>query len=142
MGVKVLADEADKRRMQLREQYLQGNFSARPTDVVNRQEGYRYKGVNKRRVEQAKARLFEPVPDSDPANFLGAQGKVKEFGDLVLMREPQEIYEAKVRRSEQRFASKHDDKQAELLDEVNKIARNSKAVGPHKTAITDLPEEG
>ena len=134
------AEEAEERRRLLRKQMLAGQFSGRPTDVMNPTPGFRYKGINKKRIEQAKAKLFEPIPDTDPANFLGAMGKEKVFGDLVLMREPMEIYQAKVRRNEQRFASKQDDKQEEILDELNRIGRNSKAVGAHKKAVFDIEQ--
>lgn len=147
-SVSVTKDEADKRgeeaearRRQLRQEMLRGNFSGRPTDTINPTPGFRYKGINKKRVEQAKAKLFEPIPDTDPANFLGAMGKEKVYGDLVLMREPMDIFQAKVRKNESRYESKHADKSEELLDELNRIGRNSKAVGAHKKAVFDTEQE-
>jgi hypothetical protein len=134
-------DEAEARRKLLRQKMLAGDYSGRPTDTINPTPGFRYKGINRKRTEQARAKLFEPVPPEDPANFLGAMGKEKTYGDLVLMREPMDVYQAKVRRSEQRFASKHADKQEEILDELNRVARNGKAVGAHRKAVIDVDEE-
>jgi len=148
MGVTVVRDEADKkgdeaeaRRKMLRQRMLAGDFQGRPTDIINPTAGFRYRGVNRKRVERAKAQCFETLPDNDPANFLGAMGKDKTYGDLVLMREPLDIYEAKVRKIQQVGASRQGDKQEELLDEVNRIGRNGKAVGAHRKAVIDVDVE-
>lgn len=143
MGVEVLKDEADKKREEMRERMRLGDPGADITRVENRDPKYRYRGINKdpRRVARAKAKGFEAVPADDPARWPIEQEKGKEFGDLVLMREPMELYEAKKQADAEKAAAATRAHRDNTKERINQIAREAGAVGPHQDAVIDPQSE-
>ena len=142
--VEVVKDEADKKREEMLDKYRRGDPGSDLTQIVGGDKKFRYRGVNKRpeRVARAKARGFETVPSDDPASFLvqmGASGK--EFGDLVLMREPMELYEMKKSRQKSKRAMQDQAYQDGIDDTINRIAREAGAVGPGQSAVTTASDD-
>jgi hypothetical protein len=105
---------------------------------------YRYRGINKRpeRVARALARGFEHIPKSDPESFQVQQGESgKEFGDLILMREPMDLYQHKLKVQRERAEEATRRFQEEQKAKINRIAREAGAVGPHQDAAIDESSE-
>lgn len=133
MSVTVTLDEADKKReyariLQRRKHHDTTTLRGTHTDAHGRTDqpdpNFRYKFVNNRArsVARAKDQGFEVVPQSDPVQTVhgsrkeGAQN-LGDGTDVILMREPVELYEMK--------RAEDEAQQRRLVQGVNEAAREN-----------------
>lgn len=143
-GVSVGMDERDKKRMEYLEKLRAGQVTADPTRILNGDRAFRYKGVyqHERSVNRHKAQGFETLPPGDEARFqCGTSEDGKKMGDLIIMREPLELYEAKQIFNREKREGHDEHTFNTMIDEMNRTARNAHAVGAHKSSVFDLREE-
>lgn len=143
-GVSVGLDERDKKRMEYLEKLRRGQVTADPTRILNGDVGFRYKGVYKhdRSINRHKAQGFELLPPGDAARFqCGTSEDGKTMGDLIIMREPIELYEAKQIHNREKREGEDTHAFNSMIDEMNRTARNAHAVGAHQESVYDLREE-
>jgi hypothetical protein len=147
MAIEVIKDEADKRKEYQR--YLSRHRGVSRTEISGAEEKYRYKLVNSkaRGVKHAKALGFEVVPKDDPAQLaygewdeaLGAQ---RLGDDLILMREPMDLY--RMKQEENNSQAKHASMAVNetAKENINRMARNEGGAPAHTDVTIDNSEEG
>lgn len=158
MGINVTHDEADKQReyqriLQRRRKHDITTLSGTHTDLHGRSNqpdpNFRYKFVNKRARAVAKAQTlgFEIVPTSDSTQADygvhkdGAQ-QLGEGSDVVLMREPVELYEMKRAEDEERQRQVIQAVNDTARDNINRIARNELRTPAHRDITEDRSVDG
>lgn len=161
MGLLVTEDEADKKARGMREERQKIAKSGRPdaaqemqaremeisrTAIRNPNPGKAYRLVNrdhKGRVGVLKGYGYKVVPPKDEAQLVTAEivDEAQTHGDLILMETPIENYErrrAKRLHHAEMLAGQHAEASKE---KINKLARDSGLVGPHKEAAFDESRE-
>jgi hypothetical protein len=144
-GVSVGKDEADKKIEEIKDRMRRGDPGADLTQVLNADRRYRYRGVNKKpeRIARAQARGFEHIPEGSPERWpVDMGGGGKEMGDQILMREPIEVFKAKDAANKDRQKRQSRQKIDEARENINKMARDAGAVGPHQEAAFETGPEG
>lgn len=147
MAIEVIADEADKKREY--ERILQRRKQHDITALTNPDPSKRYRWINKksRAVAHAEGNGFAKV---DPKGDTQAQFGVTKDGaihlgegsDVILMEEPIELYEMKRQADEDRMQSQLANMNAEVKDNLNRIARNEGRVAPGTDVTVDQTRVG
>ena len=145
MGISVVKDEADKKIEEAREKYRQGDLSADRTMIRNGDPGKRYRFINRResqghyRVADYEDKGYEIVPEGDKAKAVF--GRPKEggqvVGDLVLMSTSMDNYKRRSKAAVQRQYDREAASKEQTRERLNRIARETKVVGPYQDVMTD-----
>lgn len=142
MDVELVRDEVDKRKAELKEKRrLHGFQRFDPTVLTDTDPAFHYRGVNRddRRIASFRARGYEVVPKDDKANW--SSGRTvqsgKEFGDQVLMRIPREDFITHLAEGELKLEAQTAATMADAIENIDRIARNAKVIGPHQSIVVN-----
>lgn len=150
MSIEFVKDERDKRVEQQREQ-MRGRMGRRRIDrtaMAEMDEAYRAKWINndQRAINTAKARDFVMVErdkgivpkhavwDSEKSAYV--------LGDLVLMKEPIEVYEEKRAAIREEGDFQAQQYQNDARETINKAARDAGISRAHEDIVQDDSKQG
>ena len=102
-----------------------------------------YRMVNRAKEGERIALLqglgYETVPEDDDAHLVMSSKRdgVQVQGDLVLMRLPVELHEARRRAKRMKYVQASNDRVNSAKENMNRIAREGGLTGPHKDAVIE-----
>lgn len=149
MAVEFLVDEADKKRLQRREQQKEMRVEGEvPPDLIKPDPDKHYKKVfyapgNRGRIARFQGRGYRVTPPDSTTKIPGARmedGLQIDGEDLVLMETSQENYKKRVKQIANRAHRFEVQAQHEQQDKLNRLARDAGLVGPGQNVAFDPTE--